>query len=105
MKKVLFTALVLVSSLAHSYEQARRVSVDQLFIPLGERCEQYYSLYPPGKICLKGQLHHQVYEIVYEIRGVLRTVRLTYIPEQTFAVDSNGIVKPRNHTIRPDQSF
>jgi len=105
MKKVLFTVLVLASSLVHAYEQAKRKSVEQLFIPLGESCEQYYSLNPPGKICLKGQLHFQVYDIVYEIRGVLRKVRLTYIPEQTFEVDLDGTVKPRNHHIRPDQSF
>jgi hypothetical protein len=105
MKKVLFTALVLASSLAHAYDRAKRISVNHLFIPLGERCEQYYSLYPPEKICLKGQLHYRVYEIVYEVRGVRRVVRLTFIPEKTFDVDSDGSVRQPNHTIRPDQSF
>lgn len=105
MKKVLFALLVLASPLTHAYEKATRISVEQLFIPLGESCEQYYSLNPPGKICLNGQLHYRVYDIVYRLHGELRKVRLIYIPEKTFDVDEDGTVKPRNHTIRPDQSF
>lgn len=104
MKKILFLVLVLVSSFANA-GMARRINYEQLFLPLGERCEQYYSLYQAGKICLKGQLHFRAYEIKYEMNGQIKTVRLTYIPMQTFEVDDDGIVKPRNQEVAPDQRF
>lgn len=105
MNKILFLILASVSCFAYSYEQAKRISYEMLFVPLGESCEQYYSLNIPGRICLKGQLHIRAYEIVYEVRGRPKMVRLTYIPDTTFEVDDAGNVKPRNHDIRSDQRF
>lgn len=104
MKKILFLVLVLVSSFANA-GMARRTNYVQLFLPLGERCEQYYSLYDESKICLKGELHFRAYEITYTMNGQTKTVRLTYIPKDNFEVDDNGIVKPRNQEVAPDQRF
>lgn len=81
---------------------AKRISYETMFLPLNEQCEQYYSLYEPGKVCIKERLYFRVFDVVYEFRGQQRKARLTFIPEEKFRVYSNGEVMPRNHQTRPE---
>jgi uncharacterized protein YcfJ len=97
MKQLFLFALVLFSSLAHADDIAKRLRYDQLFVPLNESCEEYYSLNTPGKFCKKGKLYYIIYEVDYEYNRQQKTVRLTYIPPKEFAVDSQGNIPSRNH--------
>lgn len=102
MKKLvimLMTALTVLAASASSFYQANVTDVRMIFVPLLKTCEIYYSLYPPGQVCLQGQLYFRAYEVDYVLKGVAGQVRITYHPGDTLSVSKEGVVEPRNfHT-------
>lgn len=96
---ILIYAAVIVATLGCKYanaDTATRLNEEIVFIPLGEKCQQYYSLNEPGKVCRDGNLYFRAYDITYAVNGNIRSVRLVYIPERSFEVNAQGEVKPRN---------
>lgn len=94
-----------VANAAPGFGVAERLSYETQFVPMGQTCQQYFSLLPPGHVCLEGNLYFTTYRVKYDLNGKLRTATLHYIPEDAFVVDRNGLPIPPNHTIAMEHRY
>jgi hypothetical protein len=101
--KTIFVSLALILSIsANAQDNSTRINYETEFVPLNTRCDPYFSLNPPGQVCLNGMMYFRVYNVEYKNQNRSRSAKLTYIPERRFEVDSNGAVKQRNHSYRTE---